>query len=182
MRTFLLIATMLLLPVGLFRAGVWVMGRMSKLEDADPRLNTRLQGYGTGEVEARWNEIASAQEPGGLDREKKALTLDLVFPFVYGGALAVSLLLGWALTGRCFSPGWCLLPVGIAMVADWVENTVLLGQLKLFAAGGSLRKPSIALASAATQIKLLALFICGVFVVALAVAVALTHYRSIGKS
>ncbi len=160
MRLVALLALMWLVPFGVFKAGVWVMGAASGRTATPEPLNTRFGGYGTEDAMVYWGGIRGREGREGLDAEMLFLEADLVFPFFYGGALAVSLLIGWALVGRCFPPGLCFLPVAIAVVADWIENLVQIGQLSLFTANQPLGDAAVSAASAATRIKLVALTAC----------------------
>ena len=132
------------LPVAVFIGGVWIMsivtGRqhvqqlLSNAACADQRpLNQRF-GYDVDGVDRHWG--AFAHDLRALTSEQRFLEMDLVFPFLYGAALATSLLVLWALLGRSFNPGCVLAPVVITLLADWTENLVLLVQLRRYAESG----------------------------------------------
>ncbi|MFN7928180.1 MAG: hypothetical protein U0Y68_09565 [Blastocatellia bacterium] len=166
---------LLALPAASFYGGVWLMTKLSNhqlvLQEmqkiAQPPLYQRLGGYSLQEVKQCWEAFS----PEALLAEERFLQLDLVFPFVYGGALTISLLLAWALLGRPFRPVWLLTPVVITMLADWTENLTQLGQLRLFTMkrGGALQANWIWLASLATTVKLLFFTLTAVGLLALVV-------------
>lgn len=155
---------LLALPTAVFICGVYVMSKLSgreqvtqrlrdyaKAEDRKP-LGLRIGGYNVAAVNRHWGAL----DPHMLKLERRALELDLVFPFFYGGSLAAALLLAWVALDRPFHPVWVILPVAITVAADWIENLVQLGQLRLFDAGvkDGLRSGWIQIASAATTTKL----------------------------
>ena len=165
MDNFLLRAIVLLaLPTLVLPGGVYVMAKLSGqaevtqrlLDHAQPEdrkgLGLRLFGYDLEAVSRRW----AALDPDTRKLERRALELDLVFPFLYGGALAAALLLAWAALDRPFRPVWLILPVAITVIADWIENLIQLGQLRLFdaSAHAALRSGWIQIASVATTTKL----------------------------
>jgi len=160
---------LLALPAAVFNGGAYVMSKLSgrpqvtqrlrdyaKAEDRTP-LGLRIGGYNLEAVSRHWGALDTAT----LKLERRALELDLVFPFFYGGALAAALLLAWAALNRPFDPVWLIVPVAITVVADWTENLLQLGQLRLFEASGKdgLRSGWIQIASTATTTKLA--FFCG---------------------
>ena len=129
---------MIALPTVVFLGGARLMtylsGRAivtSQLEslpvkaDRTP-LNSRFRGYDLKAVARHW----SALNPDALAAETRFLEMDLVFPLLYGGALLVALLLGWAALGRSFNPALLVLAVAVTVLADWTENLTLLGQLE----------------------------------------------------
>ncbi|HET7234761.1 MAG TPA: hypothetical protein VFJ16_32405 [Longimicrobium sp.] len=130
------------------------------LPDADATpLHRRWGGYDAAAFVRYWKaldfQVTPASARTGRDVERRFLEMDLVFPFVYGGALAAALLLAWAANGRPFHPVWVMLPVIALVAADWTENLALLGQIRRFAAGGepALQGGWIHVASAATMLK-----------------------------
>ena len=140
-----------------------------KFRNLDPRfqkgLGMRYRGYTLPYVNQRWSALGT-----NLKFERLSLEIDLVFPFVYGGALAAALLLAWAAAGRPFAPIFIVAPVAIAVIADWTENLIQLGQLKLFDASkpdGGLDSTMIQLASVATMTKLFFLMGSYLFLVVL---------------
>ncbi len=156
-RTALVVA----LPCVAFVFGAWVLGRASgrdlvraRLLDAAPQdrtpLNQRLH-YDAAAVERHWQVLDDA----ALAAERIFLRLDLAFPPLYGGTLLFSLFTARAALRSSVPPALLAAPVVVTMAADWVENTVLLSQLDAFAAGQPLPPSSIALASAATAVKLI---------------------------
>jgi hypothetical protein len=87
---------------------------------------------------------------------RRSLEIDLLFPFFYGAAFAGALLCAWVALGRPFHPAWLLAPVLIGVIADWIENLIQLGQLRLFKPGHAetLQPNWIQIASIATSLKL----------------------------
>jgi hypothetical protein len=165
-----LVKAMLLLtfPAIVFIGGAYIMSKLSgreyvtdhlrdTLHPADAKLlNQRLTGYDVEGVSRHW---------GALDDESRTierhfLEMDLVFPFVYGAALAGALLFAWAALGRPCHPLWLLLPIAVTVVADWIENLALMRQLRLYAESGKagLEAGGIQIASAATMTKLVCFF------------------------
>lgn len=167
----------LLLPAAVFLGAGYLMERLSdpgRLRDKVQEdtglkgLGLRIQGYDLAAIKAYWGALKL--KPGALDAERRTLEMDLVFPFVYGAGFAVSLLLAWAALGRPFHPVWILAPLFIEVVADWIENLILLGQAKLFAGSeGVLNSGWIQLASIATSVKV-ALF-CGSYLLVIGLVV-----------
>jgi hypothetical protein len=116
-------------------------------------LNARFRGYTPADVHALWGAL----DPPARTIEQHFLELDLLFPFLYGGALATALLLAWVTLGRPVAPAWILLPVAITVLADWTENLVQLSQLHRYMVSGEMRLQSgwIHVSSAATIVKLI---------------------------
>ncbi|HEX9939130.1 MAG TPA: hypothetical protein VGB15_18450, partial [Longimicrobium sp.] len=144
MSTLLRVVLLIALPAVAFVAGGAVMQKQTgrhhvrELLDRNPPmgpdgkvkkvryLNMRWEGYTAKGFRAYWD---------ALDRdarriEEQFLEWDLVFPFLYGGALAASMLMAWAALGRPVHPAWVVLPVLILVMADWTENLVQLGQIR----------------------------------------------------
>jgi hypothetical protein len=130
-----------------------VLDQLELTGRADRRPLTQRLGYDVTAVRRQWGALNEA----ALRSEQHFLVLDLVFPFAYGGALAVGALIGWAWLGRITNPAWVLAPVVIAVLSDWTENFVHYRQLGRYINGGpeAVQSGWIQLASAATTIKLL---------------------------
>ena len=158
----------LLFPVVL-NGGAALMSKMSGRRPPEKPLNQRLCGYNVEDVKRNWTLIKGA---GELKAEEKLLEYDRAFPIFYGPALAASLLIASSMLGWPTQRLLLLIPVVVGMVADCVENTQLLGQLRIFSAGKveDLVPQSIKIASAATSIKLVALCAASVFLIGLIVA------------
>ncbi|SEQ85602.1 hypothetical protein SAMN04488038_111144 [Solimonas aquatica] len=127
-------------------------GRAHYERTADPvslPLNLRLQGYELADVSAYWQWLGAA----GQAAERRFLLMDLGFPVLYGAVLIACLLLAWRLLGQAPRGLWLLAP-GLTVLADWLENSIHLQQLAHHAAGLALNASLIAIASAATRIKL----------------------------
>jgi hypothetical protein len=168
----------LVLPFAVFVGGAQLMsyltGRSQVLQrlEAGPKehrkpLNQRL-GYDRDAVAAHWSQIGGDT----LSNEQRFLELDLVFPLVYGGAFAISLLTLWIAGGRRFSVAWLIAIVGLTIVSDWTENLVQLAQLRRYMQSGAdaLDPGWIGVASVATVLKLTFFSVCSVAVLALAIA------------
>ena len=170
---------LLVLPLAVFFSGAWVMSAVSGRdyvieqlrqnaapEDRKP-LNERIRGYDAADLDRHWGSL-----DGRARRfEQRFLELDLLFPCLYGAALATSLLLAWAALGRPFHPAWLVVPVGITVVAHWTENLVQLSELHAYAESGrvGLDAVPIQIASTATVIKLV--FFSGAALMLLGLAV-----------
>lgn len=172
------------LPIAAFLGGVGIMSQMSGREQALQRLratpagdekplNQRLR-YNAGAVCHHWGLFDDA----GLASEQHFLELDLVFPFLYGGALAASLLLVWSTLGRPFSPAWIMVPVAVTVVADWTENLIQLAQLRRFVGHAALQGGWIAVASAATLVKFVFFAVSSVGLVVLVLLMLVRSPRS----
>lgn len=139
---------MLFIPAFCFAGGAWIMNEMSgRKEVPKPPLNRRFH-YDKGDAQKYWDAFED------IRTEERFLEMDLVFPFLYGGALAASLLMAWAWLGRTLNPVWILAPLFITLFADWTENYVQLGQLKRHLDRTGLQDGWIQVASAATALKL----------------------------
>jgi hypothetical protein len=166
-RTFVTAIVMIALPVVVFLGGGWIMNKWSGRQRVPGKTPLNMKWhYDIADVKERWGALNEA----GLRAEKKFLELDLVFPFLYGGALAAGLLLGWAALGRPFHPAWLVAPVAVTLLADWTENLVQIGQLNRWLARGkdALQASSIQIATTATTLKLL--FFCGSWLILLSLA------------
>lgn len=175
------------LPVIVFQGGAWLMaaisGRQYVLDqlqmapeaDRTP-LNKRLH-YDVDSVQRHWGAL----DDRALRAEQRFLELDLVFPLLYGGALAFALLMTRAALGWTFSSAWLLAPVLITVLADWTENLTQLSQLKhyLTSPPTALQADWIRVASFATLVKLI--FVSGSFLVLL-VLVAVMLLRAFKSS
>lgn len=171
------IAVIILLPIAVFFAGSFLMGwlsdgkyiekRLQELPDRKDRvpLNRRLIGYNAEALARHWKALDST----ALRDERRALEIDLVFPLVYGAAFLTSFLLAWVTIGRPFHFWRLMAPIVITIVADWTENSFLLGQLREFMDGAPLSGFSVHLASIGTTVKLI--FFSGMLLFALVLGV-----------
>jgi hypothetical protein len=170
-------ALLVAVPVVVFLAGAEVMNRVSDREP-DPRLgqplNQRFEGYDAADAGAYWYGLRAQ----GRDAELKFLKLDLLFPFLYGGAFLGALLLAWAALDRRFAPAYLVAPMAVMLVADWVENLAQIHELREYAATGAAPDATlIAVASVATMVKLfvgVGIFILLVVLAAWSIKVRLT--------
>lgn len=121
-------------------------------QDTPKPLNLRWFGYGTDAAKTYWCWLKSA----GRDAERTFLTMDLLFPLFYGGALAASLGWVWMTLGRPFHPAWIIAPLAMIAMADWTENLIQLAQLRHYVPSDESRIQDlwIHLSSCATIIKL----------------------------
>lgn len=171
------------LPVVVFVAGASIMAKatdrkevLKRLASADPGdskpLGQRLR-YDLPAVE----RYLGALGPSILS-ERRFLEMDLIFPFLYGAALASGLLIVWIALGRPISTAYLMAPVAMTMLADWIENTVQLGQIHRYLAGGAgaLDPNLIQIASAATFLKLLFFLISALLLLAL---IGISIFRAI---
>lgn len=128
------------------------------------------RGYDVQAAVRHWGAL----DAPARDAEILFLKMDLLFPLVYGAALAVSLLVGRAALGKTFSYGWIIAPIALTILADWTENIVQLGQLRRFRADaidGNLNSGWIQVGSLATVLKTTSFSVAGLFVSWLAVLV-----------
>ncbi|MDA4846150.1 hypothetical protein [Hoeflea poritis] len=116
-------------------------------------LYARLTGYGEAKAEAVWQVIADT--PGGPEAERAFLQWDLLFPLLYGGVLAIIMLVMIRTVGAGRHRAALLAPVALAVIADWTENLIHLRQFARFLAGDGISGWAIGLASAATSVKFL---------------------------
>jgi hypothetical protein len=171
------VPVIILLPVAIFFAGTFLMGwlsngkyiekRLQQLPDCKDRvpLNRRLLGYNAEALARHWKALDSA----ALKDQRRALEVDLVFPLVYGAAFLSSFLLAWVTIGRPFHFWWLMAPIVITILADWTENSFLLGQLRDFMNGEPLSGFYVHLASTGTTVKLV--FFSGMLLFALVLGV-----------
>jgi hypothetical protein len=141
----------LALPVVVFHGGAWLMNRLSGRKQVPERPINRRFRYGKREVVEYWRAFQD------LGTEKRFLQLDLVFPLLYVGALAISMAMAWtAREEHPFHLAWIVIPLAVTLLSDWTENLVQLDQLKKFRDGGppALDAGRIRLASTATALKL----------------------------
>jgi len=148
------ILLLLFLPIVVFGGGAWIASAVSGRHttvNLKP-LNQRL-GYDTQAVAQYWGAINSS----GRRAEQRFLELDLVFPTLYGLALAISLLSASAMLRGSVHAAWFIVPVVVTVVADWIENLVHLDQLRNYIESGEkgLSAGWVQLASTATIVKLL---------------------------
>ena len=146
----------------IFAGGVYLMTTASGHRGVDTALrqagkealNMRLRPYGADEAKAVWQVIADT--PGGMQAERASLRLDLVFPLLYGGALAFLMLVMLFTVGAGGYSAAFLAPVLLAVIADWTENAIHLRQLARFeTAPADVSAFMIRIASTATSAKLI---------------------------
>lgn len=164
------VLAVVVVPGVAFGSGIWAMRKLADRayvqarlrEVADPAdqapLNRRYRGYDAPAVARHW----SALDDRALRSEDYVLKLDLAFPVLYGGAVLLSFLYAQLLLYDPEPRYWLTLPVLIAVLADWVENLVLLKQLRRFRAQPqeAMEIGWIRIASGATTVKWIALILC----------------------
>jgi hypothetical protein len=160
------------LPLLVFIGGGAAMRRLTERREVARQLkanlssrwdilapNQRLFGYTVDGLKRYWGAL----NPHALALEHKALRLDLLFPLLYGSALAVSLLLAWNHRSASFFPGWLLpLLVTVCLFSDWTENLIQLRELRLYKQTDrkTLEAGWVRIASAGTSLKLLCFLGC----------------------
>ena len=115
-------------------------------------LNLHRLGSGMEAAKKFWSWLNGAgRQAGG-----KFLTMDLLFSFVYGGALAGSLWWVWVKVGHPFHPAWIVAPLAMIVTADWTEHLIHLAQLRHYVPSNQGRTHTfwIQMSSCATMIKL----------------------------
>ena len=85
-------------------------------------------GYDADDARKHWDALNDK----ALGAEQRFLELDLVYPFLYGSALAFSLFMAWTSLGRPFNSLWLVTPSLIMVLADWTENVAQLHEMKRF--------------------------------------------------
>jgi hypothetical protein len=152
-----------MLPIVVFLTGSTLMSKLTDRKRVLDRLNgmeavneRKPLGERPGYDLPAAVRYYSALDKPALESERKFLEMDLLFPFLYGGALAASLLLVWSVLGRPFSPVYLIGPVAATLFSDWTENLLQLRVLRRFVVGGeaALSGPVIRTASIATLLKL----------------------------
>ena len=106
---------------------------------------------GTDGARAYWCWLTS----GGRQPKSQFLTLDCLFSWLYGSALAASLCWMWMALGQPFHPGWIFAPLVMITMADGLENLVQAAQLRYMSPNEpSAKSLWIQLAACATILKL----------------------------
>jgi len=130
-----------------------VVAQLAKLESPKDRrgLGLRLKGYDLAAVKTHWGILGADERV----IEQRYLWMDLLFPLAYGGAFGWALLQASDYLSDPVPTVWLRGLIGLTVLADWTENEIQLLQLRRWDAGKPLQARRIALASVATQIKLL---------------------------
>lgn len=165
------------LPTFVFLAGAWLMSGISgrALPAKETPLGFRL-GYDADDARSHW----SAFDYEALRAEQRFLELDLVYPFLYGSALAFSLFIAWTSLGRPFNSLWLVTPSFIMVLADWTENLAQLHEMKRFInnRATSLNPNWIRIASVATTLKWVFVAGMSLFLISLVVVMVFRSLRS----
>ena len=164
-KVFLLIT----LPVIVLFGGAKLMNEMSgrRTVELQKPLFQRLS-YNVAAVQSYWTELKDIDK-NALENEKVFLKLDLFFPFFYGGAFSASLLMLWIMLDKPISLIWLLMPVAIAITADWTENIIQLGQIQLFMGDQELQPDQVQIASISTFIKIMSIVASSLLLLGLSV-------------
>jgi hypothetical protein len=123
-----------IVPLAVLLAGFAYFGSRAEFKAIKDRLggpSFQVGFYDAETMAKRWGTLKG--KPGEKDlipSERIMLVIDLVFPFVFGAALAAGLSIAWWMLGRPFSPAVLLGLVFIGVAADWTENLVQLAQLE----------------------------------------------------
>ncbi len=155
-----------IVPLAVMFAGFAYFGSRDEFKDIKKRLggpSFQIGLYDADAMAKRWGTLKG--KPGEKDltpSERFMLVIDLVFPFVFGAALAAGLLVARWMLGRPFSPALLLALVFVGVAADWTENLIQLAQLESLVPlkqgdKFSLSEGWIRLAGVATSLKLASL-------------------------
>ncbi len=149
--------TAIVLPIAVFFIGGYLMlnltGRDAFPQTSAPEsvpLHFRIGSYTAEQVQAYWNWLG----PEGRGAELRFLEVDLLFPVIYGGAILLALFIIRSGLARPLKPQWLVVPVGITMAADWVENLVHWQQLRRFLKDEPVQAAWLQFASLATSTKI----------------------------
>ena len=174
------------LPGVVFLGGAYLMqslGDPSQLRETVQKekhlkgLGLRCTGYDVPAVKTYWGALHEKDKR--MDVEQRMLEIDLLFPFFYGAAFAAALLCAWVGLDRPFHPVWILAPLFVEVVADWIENLIQLGQLRLFVGNEAALQPGwIQIASIATIVKVWLFYLSYLLVVGLVVWLIVRAVRS----
>lgn len=126
-------------------------------------LNLRFGGYSRDDVNTHWEALQSLnlQDISALDLEVRFISLDFFFPIFYG----LALIFGILLAGHNTLSNWrfkliATSPVLLTAIADWIENAIHWQQIHRFQQSSQLVDGTwIAVASVATQVKLIGFII-----------------------
>lgn len=88
-------------------------------------LNPCWLGSGLDAGKRCWSWLNEAARQAA----EKFPTIDVLFPFVYGGTLALNLWWVWETLGHPFYPAWIVAPLAMILTADWTEHLLQLAQL-----------------------------------------------------
>ena len=165
------------IPIFVFVGGVWLMSEISGREPPANERSLGLRfGYDADDARKHWG----AFNEKSLHAEQRFLELDLVYPFLYGGALLFSLFMAWTALGRPFNSLCLVVPSLMMMLADWTENVAQLHEMKRFITNPAtaLSRDWIRVASVATTLKWV--FVAGVslFLISLVVVMICRSLRS----
>ena len=151
-------------PSLVFVAGLILLNLLTRPIDAanEKPLYVR-SGYSEQDAETYWTAL---DQRGLLSTESLALIVDLLFPLCYGYAFRKSILAAWRELGQPRFWNFAVVPVWLAVLADWIENLLLLYLLQIFVKSTPASIPErfaplVQIASAATFGKFFFLIVSG---------------------
>lgn len=136
-----------------------------KPEDFPKALQSRFYGYNAAEAKTYWDALRDE----GRKAEIRLLQFDLLFPLLYGAALAFSVMTLWSALDIRTSMAWFLVPVIAAVITDWIETAILLQQVKNFDSTGTFDAGQIQVASIATIAKSISIALSALLIISFAV-------------
>ena len=112
----------------------------------------RWFGHGLEAAARYWSWLIGVGQQAGETFQ----FIDVLFPFVYGGALASSLWWVWTTSGHPFHPAWIAAPLAMILTADWTEHLIQLVQLRHYlpSTEGRIQSLWVRISNCATIIKL----------------------------
>ncbi|HVF31090.1 MAG TPA: hypothetical protein VNA22_08970 [Pyrinomonadaceae bacterium] len=127
----------LALPIVVLLFGGWLMLEVSGRNRiaiqaslaADPlpkSLASRIGGYNAEDALTYWNKL----DDDGRRAELTFLQIDLLFAVFYSAALAFSIITVWTAGDFRFNPTLLMIPVVVALVADWTETAIHMKHLQ----------------------------------------------------
>ena len=145
--------------------------RSAPAEDRVP-LSWRYRGYDLAAVHRHWAPVA--QDAHAIMCANRYLRMNLLFPFLYCGALAVSCMMLASMIDRSVSLvlGLATLVLAGTLLSDLTESLVLIAQFRRYIETGesNLSEKWIWVASTATKTKLI--FFAATLLLALVMCVA----------
>lgn len=167
----LLVPALLMWVVGVFMmraTGRAQFRQRRKLPESVP-LNFRLRGYDLEAAKAYWAWLGEA----GRAAERRFLWADMLYPFWYGGLFLAGLGYAWSALGKPFGLAWLALPVVLALLGDWLENSLHLQQMARFSNGLPVEARWVRLASFGTTVKLVFFWLSLALLVSMALWMAI---------
>ena len=115
-------------------------------------LHLRWFGHGLEAAARSWSWLIGVGRQAGETFQ----FIDVLFSFVYGGALAGSLWWVWTTLGHPFHQAWIAAPLAMILTADWTEHLIQLVQLRHYlpSTEGRIQSLWVRMSNCATIIKL----------------------------